>query len=1199
MVSERKRRMSDDEDDDVGTVTSSRDDMHFSPASLLLVNGFLDQLLYSFLGNAKSTTLTALRPAVRDVLKSRIASEAIASAEEELQELLAGGDDEEDEMDQKQTVAERNRTWDTELVWKRTRLRVMVYIRLGEMETEDEERYVRETELSHGSDRRFSHSTGLVSWAAAIFLTSVLEFLAEQVLQAAAHAADARARRQSKNPRAIPLSASGMVTPVDGVTVEDYDMEKVALNSALGRLWRTWRKSQRSNVNGAPPTPLTAASHNFSRRLSRDPLSPVERNSFGTGAAESVSAMDDSRRPSIAVNDKDNDMDDSNEVPEADYTEDVLAANIPLPLTNEKRDVDEIEVPGLSKDPDEAETDASQTQPAAQLKRRNSLTGFTPYNLISRVLATVGVSENSDNSSTTTSPAAKPVLTRQRSNSVPTRARGIFSFSEAGNKKVDTPLIAEHTQESSQEGEEQKEPTVDANPPHVDTDAAEEAQDKHSVNPRPSIDEAEEDPPFVEAEEYQTNEETRALSSTKEVEEGTQEAAGPETEVQSRVEHPLRSEDRVKEEADLQTGAESKTEEHTKSEDTITTLKALKAEETKAEEASQEQVDGPAQEKVDSVVPPVEESPEKNLMKGLVPGSAEAAEAAFLIVYGDKFVRKQAKETARARTEESVKDEPKTLADMKSLVLPAGTHGTPIQTIAEEPQSQEAEEPVSEVRNESQQAPAVVRDRSPTVGSQDTFSLGDRRNGDFETQQQMYVADVADNEDDEDVEDMANIGVARTSDMREEEPPVEQRAARDAYRDSYTTPRRQSRLILVGSPDSPVSPRRRETAVIESDVVPEKTPQDFLAARSLVSPKPTVDLEQAKTQSSALQEQTSSQPEAAPASAPASHRKSLPSGLVLAKGRNSPSPGVEKSHSPWRQSFSAATEKTASWVSSPKKATSGSDTALDVPVQEHPVVQRMASMKRSSSEKEENAKYPLTSASIRGPEDFDMFVQGGDTLKYTLTPENVRDEPVGASNTGSAVRADAGQTQVDAPRTSSNVERTTPAPAQNNDALQSLEMRPGRSTSSKQATSAAPPIPPDPEEWDEAYRPSNKNADKRRSISRPPVRNTSVHRKSGLMAREPQVMTESTRDFADFIRSTGPSKDQEVTPILTSKSTTSLHSLRQTRTATSRSSSPGGASIKSFGRTAMKSENAPPLPSMPQTKSYMLPRSPTSDSTLR
>lgn len=67
-------------------------------------------------------------------------------------------------------------------------------------------------------------------------------------------------------------------------------------------------------------------------------------------------------------------------------------------------------------------------------------------------------------------------------------------------------------------------------------------------------------------------------------------------------------------------------------------------------------------------------------------------------------------------------------------------------------------------------------------------------------------------------------------------------------------------------------------------------------------------------------------------------------------------------------------------------------------VQEHPVVQQMASLKRNErvSDSSSSDAAALTSASIRGPEDFDMFVQVAETVKYTLTPETVRDIPVSA-----------------------------------------------------------------------------------------------------------------------------------------------------------------------------------------------------------
>lgn len=94
------------------------------------------------------------------------------------------------------------------------------------------------------------------------------------------------------------------------------------------------------------------------------------------------------------------------------------------------------------------------------------------------------------------------------------------------------------------------------------------------------------------------------------------------------------------------------------------------------------------------------------------------------------------------------------------------------------------------------------------------------------------------------------------------------------------------------------------------------------------------------------------------------------------------------------------------------------------------------------------------------------------------------------------------------------------------------------------------------------------------------------------MAREPRIMTESTRDFADFIRSTGPDKEPKVFPVISpaNMSTTSLHSLRSAHVngAASRSSSVVSQDrdrdrerTKSVTQSAMIKENIPPVPSVP------------------
>ena len=84
----------------------------------------------------------------------------MATADEELEGLLAGEDDEEFPA---QGGKEGEKPWDVEKVWKRTRLRIMVYTRLGELEDDDEERYVQQ-ERGLSMDEDDDEEAGLVSW---------------------------------------------------------------------------------------------------------------------------------------------------------------------------------------------------------------------------------------------------------------------------------------------------------------------------------------------------------------------------------------------------------------------------------------------------------------------------------------------------------------------------------------------------------------------------------------------------------------------------------------------------------------------------------------------------------------------------------------------------------------------------------------------------------------------------------------------------------------------------------------------------------------------------------------------------------------------------------------------------------------------------------------------------------------------------
>ena len=205
-----------------------------APGAVALVNGFLDQLLYSFLASSRSTSIAALRPAIQEVLKPRLAKEAIQGADEELEGYMTGGDAE--ELLAFHGGQSFRGDYDLNLIWRRTRLRCMVYTRLGDMEEDDEDTYLEQEEQNANEGRRrLDRDIGSVSPAAAIFLTSVLEFIGEHAMLLAGEAAYNRFQTRGARPdnsRAV---------------VEEIDMEKLAFNGTLGRLWRSWKKRVRSS----------------------------------------------------------------------------------------------------------------------------------------------------------------------------------------------------------------------------------------------------------------------------------------------------------------------------------------------------------------------------------------------------------------------------------------------------------------------------------------------------------------------------------------------------------------------------------------------------------------------------------------------------------------------------------------------------------------------------------------------------------------------------------------------------------------------------------------------------------------------------------------------------------------------------------------------------------------------------------------
>lgn len=287
---------------------------------------------------SKATTLAALRPAVSEVLKPKLAKDAINNADEELREYLGGAD--EDDYVQPQG-GDRKQDWDLELVWKRTRLRCMVYSSLGDMEEEDEDLFMEQENLEIGADEQISD---VISPAVAIFLTSVLEYMGELTLTVAGQAAYHRMRAKFEKDLKEGIRTQSDIA--DRIVVEELDMERVALDRTLGRLWRGWKKRIRTPTIDSIGGQLSMRSLN--RHYRSDSQDSIALRSAAADSRDELRRSQDYRGKAIA--------------------EDVQPADIALPMRD--RDVDEIEVPGLVSYSDDEE---DVEEPVPEQKRPQSL----------------------------------------------------------------------------------------------------------------------------------------------------------------------------------------------------------------------------------------------------------------------------------------------------------------------------------------------------------------------------------------------------------------------------------------------------------------------------------------------------------------------------------------------------------------------------------------------------------------------------------------------------------------------------------------------------------------------------------------------------------------------------------------------------------------------------------------------------------
>lgn len=320
------RRLSDPADDHEGV---ERPISVVSAGAIALFNSFLDKLLFDILSSARSTDVAALRQAVLVVLRKSLARDAIAAADENLQDLLALDDDDDQVDADNADAAGQHRPdsavrWNQETTWKRARLRVMMRCEQSDFDIEDDERCAQE--ILTLPSRNTADSPVKISLSTEIFLAGALDFVAEHFVTLAVPAAIARARRRSQHTKAA-MTAH--------VLVDEPDIEKAILNSPLDRAWRSWRKSLRQR----PYSSASQRLHSISATNSHNSFIERERsaslNSMATSTnddmprgmpGEFVETPGEWRQRSMP------------NIPEHQFPEHMLAANVPLPPSSHGSD---------------------------------------------------------------------------------------------------------------------------------------------------------------------------------------------------------------------------------------------------------------------------------------------------------------------------------------------------------------------------------------------------------------------------------------------------------------------------------------------------------------------------------------------------------------------------------------------------------------------------------------------------------------------------------------------------------------------------------------------------------------------------------------------------------------------------------------------------------------------------------------------
>ncbi|KTW28166.1 hypothetical protein T552_02025 [Pneumocystis carinii B80] len=221
--------------------TSFTVSLNFSPQVLGLINEFLDYILFIFIKTSESIEISDLKNAILNELPTPLGVEAISEAEAELQTYI------DNEPLEKKQNSKINKDISRNFVeiWKRVRVKCMVYSTLGNQEKDD-------FPVALWSDESISPSVS-------IYITSVLEFIAEYMLLVIGNACH---RRLSETKNSYPF-------------IEEIDLnEGFKYDQAILSLWNRWKSSDAFFDITANKNPFSAS------LIDTVTISPQENNKF-------------------------------------------------------------------------------------------------------------------------------------------------------------------------------------------------------------------------------------------------------------------------------------------------------------------------------------------------------------------------------------------------------------------------------------------------------------------------------------------------------------------------------------------------------------------------------------------------------------------------------------------------------------------------------------------------------------------------------------------------------------------------------------------------------------------------------------------------------------------------------------------------------------------------------------------------------